>query len=112
MVILFSGEKCPKMRLKRNWSVKTPWLTKELLAPVYGLLVESSTHSNDDGSSNENNKNSNNFIKQHNNSSREIAKEDARKTTIFSNRFMNFRIQLQKILSLLVLAINWKTIEA
>ena len=35
-----------------------------------------------------------------------IATEDARKTTIFSNRFMNFKIQLQKILSLLVLAIE------
>ena len=68
--ILFSGEKCPKMRLKINWSVKTQWHTRELLAPVYGLLVGSSTHSNDDGNSNENNKNSNKFIKQHNNSSR------------------------------------------
>ena len=35
-----------------------------------------------------------------------IATEDARKTTIFSNRFINFKIQLQKILSLLVLAIE------
>ena len=61
MVILFWGKKCPKMRLKVNWSVKTPWLT------VYELLVGSSTHSNDDGNSNENNKNSNKFIKQHNN---------------------------------------------
>ena len=105
--ILFSREKCPKMRLKINWSVKTSWHTRELLAPVYGLLVGSSTHSNDYGNSNENNKNSTKFIKQHNNySSRASVIEDARKTTIFSNRFMNFRIQLQKILSLLVLAIE------
>ena len=61
--VLFAGEKGPKVRLKINWSVKTAWLTKELLASVYELLVES----NDDGNSNENNKNSNKFIKQHNN---------------------------------------------
>ena len=47
---------------------------------------------NDDGNSNENNKNSDYFIRP--------------QVDDFSNRFMNFRIQLQKILSLLVLAIE------
>ena len=51
-----------------------------------------STHSNDDGNSNENNENSDYFIRP--------------QVDDFSNRFMNFRIQLQKILSLLVLAIE------
>ena len=51
-----------------------------------------STHSNDDGNSNENNKNSDYFIRP--------------QVDDFSNRFMNFRIQLQKILCLLVLAIE------
>ena len=68
--ILFSGEKCPKIASKNKLVRKMPWDTRELLAPVYGLLVGSSTHSNDDGNSNENYKNSDYFIKQHNNSSR------------------------------------------
>ena len=37
-------ERCPKMCLKINWSVKTPWqlgLLWEFLAPGYGLLSES-----------------------------------------------------------------------
>ena len=56
------------------------------------MTAPPSTHSNDDGNSNENNKNSDYFIRP--------------QVDDFSNRFMNFRIQLQKILCLLVLAIE------
>ena len=84
---------------------------QELLVPVYGLLVGSSTHNNDGGNSNENNKTSNKFIKQYNNTLHEHRNRGRSQDHDFSNRFMNFRIQLLKH-SLSFSFSNWKTIKA
>ena len=99
MKILFSGEKI-------SWSVKTPWHTGScsflfmsswLGAVLTATMTATVTRTTKPVIS----LSSNTTILFTN-----IATEDARKTTIFSNRFMNFKIQHQKILSLLVLAIE------